>query len=92
MKRRWCSPSLLGLVACSVSAAVVQDDALQDAFFNVAKYPTVTYKSDSMTFKDGASVVNGQLTLLGGTQSVPFRIENRSSAKCIPFSSAKSAA
>jgi len=49
-------------------------------FFNVAKYPTVTYKG---TFKfDGAEPdeVDGQLTLLGVTKPVKLDIE---SFKCI---------
>lgn len=47
-----------------------------ETFFNVAKYPTATYKSDSITFKNGAPVaVNGQLTLLGVTKPVPLTIE-----------------
>lgn len=51
--------------------------AHEDTFFNVAKYPTATYKSDSVTFKDGVpTAVNGQLTLLGVTLPVPLQIES----------------
>ena len=56
-----------------------------DTLFNVSKYPTATYKSDSVTFKNGVPVaVNGQLTLLGVTKPVPLQIE---SFKCMvhPF-------
>jgi polyisoprenoid-binding protein YceI len=48
-----------------------------DTFFNVAKYPTATYTSDSMTFKNGVpATVNGNLTLLGITLPVPLVIES----------------
>ncbi|HEY5757328.1 MAG TPA: YceI family protein [Steroidobacter sp.] len=48
-----------------------------DDFFNVAKYPTATYKSDSIEFRNGVPVtVNGQLTLVGITKPVPLQIES----------------
>lgn len=51
--------------------------ALGDTFFNAAKYPTATYKSDSITFKNGVPVaLKGQLTLLGVTKPVPLDIES----------------
>ncbi len=53
--------------------------------FDVAKYPTAKYESDSITFRDGVPVaVNGRLTLHGVTKPVPLTIR---SFKCIlnPF-------
>lgn len=64
----------------------VMDKVAQgDTFFNVEKYPTATYKADSMTFKSGVPVkINGELTLLGVTKPVPLEVK---SFKCImhPF-------
>ena len=53
--------------------------------FDVAKYPTAKYESDSITFKNGVPVAaNGRLTLHGVTRPVPLTIR---SFKCIinPF-------
>ncbi len=46
-------------------------------FFNVAKYPTMTFKSTSLTF-DGDRVVglDGELTLLGVTKPVTLKVAN----------------
>lgn len=47
------------------------------AFFNVAKYPTMTFKSDKLTF-DGDKVVgaDGQFTLLGVTHPLHVTVTN----------------
>ena len=53
--------------------------------FDVAKYTTAKYESDSITFKNGVPVsANGRLTLHGVTRPVPLTIR---SFKCIinPF-------
>jgi polyisoprenoid-binding protein YceI len=40
-------------------------------FFNVAKYPTITFKSDKFTFEgDKVKAVSGNLTMLGVTKPV----------------------
>jgi len=46
-------------------------------FFNVAKYPTMTFKSTTFTF-DGDRVVgmNGELSLLGVTKPVTLKVVN----------------
>jgi polyisoprenoid-binding protein YceI len=46
-------------------------------FFNVAKYPTMTFKATDFTF-DGDRVVgiNGELTLLGVTKPVTLQVAN----------------
>jgi len=51
--------------------------AKSEDFFNVAKYPTMTFKSTSFTF-DGDRVVgiDGELTLLGVTKPVALKVSN----------------
>lgn len=45
-------------------------------FFNVAEFPTMTYKSTAVSFKgDDPDVVDGNLTLLGVTKPVALRLE-----------------
>ena len=46
-------------------------------FFNVAKYPTITFKSSNLTF-DGDKVVaaDGELTMLGVTKPVTVKVAN----------------
>lgn len=44
-------------------------------FFNVAKYPTLHYKSDKLVFQgDRLTQVDGQLTLLGVTRPVTLQV------------------
>lgn len=46
-------------------------------FFNVEKFPTMTFKSGAMQFKAGQPVsVTGDFTLLGVTKPVTFAINN----------------
>lgn len=58
------------------------DDHLKsDDFFDVAKFPTATYKGTLAAFKDGAPTqVNGELTLHGVTKPVTLTIR---SFKCM---------
>lgn len=45
-------------------------------FFNVAEFPTMTYRSTSVKFKgDDPEVIEGNLTLLGVTRPVSLKIE-----------------
>jgi polyisoprenoid-binding protein YceI len=48
-----------------------------ERFFNVEKYPTLTFKSSRVTF-DGDRVVgvDGELTMLGVTKPVSFKVAN----------------
>ena len=48
-----------------------------DRFFNVEKFPTLTFKSDKVTF-DGDRVVgvDGDLTMIGATRPVSFKVVN----------------
>ncbi|HKE39665.1 MAG TPA: YceI family protein [Casimicrobiaceae bacterium] len=46
-------------------------------FFNVAKYPTMTFKSSDLVFEgDKVVAANGELTLLGVTRPVSFKVAN----------------
>jgi len=46
-------------------------------FLNVAKYPTMTFKSADLVFDgDRVIAVNGELTLLGVTKPVSFKVNN----------------
>lgn len=46
-----------------------------EAFFNVAKYPTLTFKSDKLVFSgDKLAEVKGELTLLGVTRPVTLHV------------------
>jgi polyisoprenoid-binding protein YceI len=54
-----------------------RDGHLKSAeFFNVEKYPTITFKSTNIDSKGGADyAVTGDLTILGVTKSVTFAAE-----------------
>jgi polyisoprenoid-binding protein YceI len=55
--------------------AMMDTRAKGDHFFDVEKYPTATYHSDSITFEGDVPIaVNGQLTLRGITKPVPLKI------------------
>jgi len=46
-------------------------------FFNVAEFPTMSFKSTKITFKgDNPSVIEGNVTLLGVTKPVTLNVEN----------------
>jgi|ERR1700674_950210 polyisoprenoid-binding protein YceI len=78
-----------GAVEATIEAASLdtgwakRDEHLRSGdFFNVEKFPMVTFKSDSFKF-DGDKVVTvpGQLTILGVTKPVTLQIAN---FKCAP--------
>jgi polyisoprenoid-binding protein YceI len=53
-----------------------RDEHIRSAdFFEVEKYPTMTYKSTGVRVEDGEYVLDGELTLKGVTRSVPLRLE-----------------
>lgn len=52
----------------------MKEHALSEDFFNVAKYPTATYKGKLVFTGDKPSAVDGQLTLLGVTKPVKLEI------------------
>jgi polyisoprenoid-binding protein YceI len=68
----------LSIDAASVSTGVPKlDEHLRsEDFFNVAKYPAMTFKSDQVTFSgDSPAAVNGEFTLLGVTKPVTLTIK-----------------
>lgn len=60
------------------SYARTRDEHLRSAdFFNVAEFPTMTYKANAVKFNgDNPVMIEGSLTLLGVTKPVPLRVEN----------------
>jgi len=53
------------------------DEHLKSAdFFNVAEFPRMTFKADSVTFAgDSPAEISGQLTLLGVTRPLTLKVE-----------------
>jgi polyisoprenoid-binding protein YceI len=60
-----------------------------DAFFDVAKYPTMTFKSTSASKEGGKLLVNGDLTLHGVTKPVTLEVEGPSAEIKDPFGNLK---
>lgn len=66
-----------------------RDDHLRTAdFFNVAEFPRISFKGNVMFSGEGASEVEGQLTLLGVTKPVVLKMERW---KCGPHPFSKKA-
>ena len=73
-----------GSVDVSIDATSIRTyDARLDAivkgerFFNVEKFPTITYKSTSVTFDgDKVTSVDGDLTMLGVTRPVTLKVSD----------------
>lgn len=59
----------------------MNEHAIGEDFFNVAKFPTVNYKGKIVFTGDTPTAVDGELTLLGVTKPVKLTI---GSFKCIP--------
>ncbi len=58
------------------------DHMKSEEFFDAAKYPTITFKSDKFNFDgDKLAMVDGQLTMHGVTKPVKLEIAN---FKCVP--------
>jgi polyisoprenoid-binding protein YceI len=58
------------------------EDLRAPDFFDVAEFPTMTYKSDKMKFKGDVPVsVDGKLTLIGVTKPVKLTIDHFHCAK-----------
>jgi len=63
--------------AASISTGVSKlDEHLRSAdFFNVAKYPTITFKATKMIFKDDTlSAVHGDISILGVTRPATLTV------------------
>ena len=77
------SDDLLGSsVTASIDLASVEtgypprDDSLRSAdYFEVEKYPTMSYRSTGVRATDDGWVVDGELTVHGVTRPVPLRVE-----------------
>ena len=73
-----------GTIDITIDATSIRTfDARLDAivkgerFFNVEKFPTLTFKSDKMTFDSDRVVgVDGDLTMIGVTKPVSFKVVN----------------
>lgn len=53
-----------------------RDEHIKSAdFFEVEKYPTMTYRSTGIKVEDGEYVLDGDLTLKGVTRNVPLKLE-----------------
>lgn len=52
----------------------MNEHAVSDKWFNVAKYPTATYKGPIKFSGDTPASLDGQLTLMGVTKPVPLKI------------------
>jgi polyisoprenoid-binding protein YceI len=61
--------------------AAMDDKARSEDFFNVAKYPTATYKGTLKFEGDTPKSIVGEITLLGVTKPLTLTIN---STKCIP--------
>jgi polyisoprenoid-binding protein YceI len=61
--------------------ADMDDKARSEDFFNVAKYPTATYKGTLKFEGDAPKSIVGEITLLGVTKPLTLTIN---STKCIP--------
>jgi polyisoprenoid-binding protein YceI len=61
--------------------AAMDDKAKSEEFFNVAKYPTATYKGKLIFEGDALKAVDGQITLMGVQKPVKLTVN---SFKCIP--------
>jgi polyisoprenoid-binding protein YceI len=51
------------------------NDLRSDNYFEVDKYPTMTFRSTSIKAEGDGFVVEGDLTIKGVTRSVPFQVE-----------------
>jgi polyisoprenoid-binding protein YceI len=70
------SAELVGTV--DVSSLVVKDENLQGhlaspEFFDVERYPEISFRSNSIHREDDALIVDGELTIKGNTQRVESR-------------------
>jgi polyisoprenoid-binding protein YceI len=59
-----------------------RDDHLSSGdFFNIAQYPTITFKSTAVKAVDGGYEVKGDLTMHGETKSVSFTLKGGKEAE-----------
>jgi polyisoprenoid-binding protein YceI len=51
------------------------DNHLRSDYFEVEKYPTMSYRSNGILWTDDGWVIDGELTLHGVTRQVPLTVE-----------------
>lgn len=73
---------LMDMTSIDFGLDKMNEHAKKEDFFDVAKYPTATYKSTKLTFSgDTLTAVDGDLTLHGVTKPVHLTVNQ---FKCIP--------
>ncbi|WP_295685815.1 YceI family protein [uncultured Nevskia sp.] len=73
---------LMDMTSIDFGLDKMNEHAKKEDFFDVAKYPTATYKSTKLTFSgDTLTAVDGDLTLHGVTKQVHLTVNQ---FKCIP--------
>ncbi len=73
---------LMDMTSIDFGLDKMNEHAKKEDFFDVAKYPTATYKSTKLTFSgDTLTAVDGDLTLHGVTKPVRLTVNQ---FKCIP--------
>ncbi|WP_293395281.1 YceI family protein [Nevskia sp.] len=73
---------LMDMTSIDFGLDKMNEHAKKEDFFDVAKYPTATYKSTKLTFTgDTLTAVDGDLTLHGVTKPVRLTVNQ---FKCIP--------
>jgi polyisoprenoid-binding protein YceI len=77
----------VSLDAATINTGDVQRDAhLKSAdFFDVDKFPTLTFKSNRVSKKDGVLTVAGDLTIHGLTRNVAFEVDGPSAPTKDPW-------
>lgn len=73
--RVWTVNATVDVNSLDTGVAPRDQDLRSDKFFDVAKYPTMTFKSTSVKPKDTYYLVNGNLTLHGVTKPVTLTLE-----------------
>jgi polyisoprenoid-binding protein YceI len=72
----------IDVTSISTGVAKLDEHLKSEDFFNVAKYPTMTFKSKKLNFTgDKPSSVDGEITLLGVTKPLTLAI---SAFQCAP--------
>jgi len=72
----------IDVASISTGVAKLDEHLKSEDFFNVAKYPTITFKSKKLNFNgDKPTSVDGEMTLLGVTKPLTLTI---SAFQCAP--------
>jgi polyisoprenoid-binding protein YceI len=72
---------VVDIASINFGLGAMDEKARSEDFFNVAKFPTATYKGTIKFVGDAAKTVEGEITLMGVTRPVTLNIN---SMKCIP--------